>query len=339
MIFLIILYISIFVSGMFAHEIRTNITRDEPVYISKMPLSKYTLFATGGWDGNWYVGYNQCWIEKLKITLTKEDFSKAFIGAKLGRMKSQQKPKKPSWIREAFPGEVYIAVSSTPYWKPNSYRLLTKTHDIPLQYDYENAIEEVGEARWFWTEVPIDNLNFNGDNYVILWSPNEYITSVASAPILAAAWGDREVDSWLNTDINGWPHTLKSDVLKTPITIFEPAIAIKLVPVNSHQEINVRLSSVKELPQRRGVKVIHASISGDEIERAYLEVSNDGRKWEKVSRTLYAPPYIFTLDPENLPYGRIFVRITAVDVWENSNSSKPIEMMVTKEETKSQDRR
>ena len=39
---------------------------DYPVFVAQVPNpNDYVLFANGGWDGNWYVGYNNGWIKKL----------------------------------------------------------------------------------------------------------------------------------------------------------------------------------------------------------------------------------------------------------------------------------
>lgn len=317
--------------GLFTAEIFAQNTRG-PVYVSKMPLTHYSLFANGGWDGNWFVGYNQGWIEKLTLNHKKEDFSKAYIGAKLGRMKSLPKAGRPSWIREAIKSEIFVAVSKEPRWSADSYRLLTKTDDIPLAYDYENALEDTGEARWYWTEIPLDSLNFAGDNYAILWSPDEFLTSVSSAPILAAAWGDKNVDSWITTEISGNPKNLKDDSQKTPITIFEPAIALKLIPKNVKNEIMIEITAINDIINKPGFKNIQAVINGVQIERAYLELSSDGKTWNKISKILYGPPYFFTFDPEKAPEGKILIRVAAVDVWENVGYSRAIEMTVSKSE-------
>ncbi len=309
-----------------------NAQNANPAYISKMPLPHYTLFANAGWDGNWYVGYNQGWIEKLTLNHRKKDFSRAFVGAKLGRMKSLPKPDRPSWKREAIKSEIFIAVSEEPKWSANSYMFLTKTDDIPLEYDYENAIEDTGEARWFWTEIPLDSLNFVGDNYAILWSPDGFLTSASSSPILAAAWGDKSVDSWINTEIDGNPKNLKNDSLKTPITIFEPAIALKLIPKNIKNEILIEITAINDIAEKPGFKNIQTTISGNQIERAHLEISTDGKNWKKISKTLYDPPYFFDFNPEKSPDGKILVRVAANDVWENTGHSRAIEMAIARSE-------
>jgi len=314
-------------SGVVASSARGEIPA--PVYVSKMPLGDYTLFATGGWDGNWYVGSNQAWIEKINLSgYKRSDFKRAYIGAKLGRMKSEPlSPTGPTWVRKAYKGTIYCAVSSTPSWLPGDYFLLTPTEDIPLQYDYENAIKEVGEARWFWTEIPVGKLNFSGDNYIIIWSPEEYLNSASSAPILAAAWGTKDVDTWINTSINpsGKPYLIKdsAEALKTPVTIFEPAIALKLIPSSYDDKSNVNgkieISPPEDVSPSLPVKKVTVFISGvSNVERVWLEASDDGGKsWRKISPYLYQPPYILSINPsKDIPYrGKISIRGALEDIY------------------------
>src|ERR1700679_591845 len=46
----------------------------------------YAAFANSGWDGNWFVGYDNAWVQKLP-PLPGGNYAHAYIGAKLGRMK------------------------------------------------------------------------------------------------------------------------------------------------------------------------------------------------------------------------------------------------------------
>lgn len=306
-----------------------------PVYVSKMPVTKYNLFATGGWDGNWYIGSNQAWIEKINLAgHKKNDFVRAYLGAKLGRMKTQNTPGKPAWVRESYPGEIYAATSSTPVWKPSDYLLLAKSADIPAQYDYENAIDTVGEARWFWVECPLDKLNFGGDNYIAVWSPNEYFDSVSSAPILAAAWGDREVDSWINTSLGQWPHLSTENPLKTPISVFEPAIVVKLVPVGAAIDVKVEIISVEDTPATPDIlKKITAAVSGFSTEKAWLEISADSKNWRRAGGYVYTPPYVFVFDPKEtaaVTTGKINLRVGAENIRGELGFSQSVNLIVEK---------
>jgi len=124
--------------------------RPLPVYLAELSnLNDYLLFANGGWDGNWYAGFNVCWMKELPIPAAG-DYIRAFVGAKLGRMKTRPIAGKPVWEREPIPGSLYISVNSTPSWKQSNSYFLVDARDIPLEGDAENALEGVGESRWFW---------------------------------------------------------------------------------------------------------------------------------------------------------------------------------------------
>ena len=54
---------------------------DNPVIVEQVPNpNDYSLFANGGWDGNWYVGYNNGWIKKLPPIPTGR-YAHAYLGA------------------------------------------------------------------------------------------------------------------------------------------------------------------------------------------------------------------------------------------------------------------
>ncbi|MBD3271747.1 MAG: hypothetical protein GF384_04315, partial [Elusimicrobia bacterium] len=125
-----------------------------PVYSADLPnLSDFSLFANTGWDGNWFVGYSKVWIQKIDVTRDKKNFAKTFIGAKLGRMKTQMVDGKPEWESEAVPGSIYIAISSTPTWTKDQQFFLVSTYDIPYEGHHEVAMQKTAESRWFWAEI------------------------------------------------------------------------------------------------------------------------------------------------------------------------------------------
>ena len=52
------------------------------VFLADLPNpNDFTLFANGGWDGSWYVGYNTCWMQKLPAPPAGE-YKRAFLGAR-----------------------------------------------------------------------------------------------------------------------------------------------------------------------------------------------------------------------------------------------------------------
>jgi hypothetical protein len=301
-----------------------------PVYIAELSnINDYTLFANGGWDGNWYIGFNVCWIKELPPP-PKGDYVRAFIGAKIGRAKTRSVSGKPIWEKEPIPGDIYLSLSSTPSWKATQKYFLTDTGNIPVEGDYENALENVGESRWFWTEVSLDAVNLDGPNYLALWSPTEYLVSIASSPLLAGGWGSQKISSWLNNDIKGYAPMKPATALKTPISVFEPAIAMKLISRGSEQDITVTIEGVKEGRSKTSNKTFIASVNGQEIEKAWLEVSVIGGQWQKHGRYVYGAPYLFTLKADSLPNGKIAVRCAAADVWGTIGYSRPVEIQVSR---------
>lgn len=297
-------------------------------------MNEFSLFGNGGWDGNWYVGYNTCWITKFDVAkeLGAPENFKAFIGAKLGRAKTKTLAGRPPWEREAVPGEIYIAVASAPSWPATNRFLLTTTKDMPVEGDPENALSGVGEARWFWTEVPVSAITFGGPNYLALYSSTPGLISASSSPILAAGWGSRgEAHTWLNTTVSGAPPSNPEEALKTAVTYFEPAIGIKLVRVtnNGSAYVDVSLDEIKQnlLPGKITVSVKTAVALG--VEKVWIETSGDGIGWSKLGRYLWSPPYIFTISmPSDMD--KMMLRAAASDVSETVGYSEPA--VITKDE-------
>ena len=316
---------------------RNNVPADSglqkpfPVYIAELSnINDYTLFANAGWDGNWYAGFNVCWMEEIPRP-PAGSYVRAFIGAKLGRMKTRPAAGRPVWEKEPIPGTLYMSINSTPSWKQANSYFLADSRDIPLEGDSENALEGVGESRWFWTEVPVNAVNLEGPTYLALWSPTEYFVSTASSPILAGGWGSNKVNSWLNNDVKGYPPLNPASALKTAITAFEPAIALKLVPAGTQQDITVRILQVVGGRTGTSNKTFITSVGGEEIEKAWLEVNYSSDSWKKHGRYVYNAPFSFTLNPVQLPEGKIKVRAVAVDIWGNTGSSEPVEIEVAKQ--------
>jgi hypothetical protein len=308
---------------------------DYPVFIAQIPNpNDYSLFANNGWDGNWYVGYNNGWIKKLP-PIPQGNYAHAYLGAKLGRMKTLPPVGKPPDFNPV-PGEIWIALSSTPAWTSQQRLKLTTTDDIPLDGNSEYALENTGESQWFWTEVPLDSVNFAGDNYVALWSPTPELISVSSSPVLAAGWGGKEVNTWLANNIKGEPPKDPKTALATGLSYFQPAIALKLVPAGNPHPMRVRVISWQNGTDNHLKPIISGSAEGESIERVWVEYNNHNRtgdvvrgQWVQVGRSLWKAPYMFSLDQGKLPHGKLLLRIAAVNVWEEKAYSNPLEIDVS----------
>jgi len=287
-----------------------------PVYLTEVPnINDFSLFANGGgWDGNWYVGYNTCWISKLPVP-PAGDYTRAFLGAKLGRMKTESVPGRPSWEKQSVDGEIQIAVAPEPLWPQSRRFLLTPSRDIPMEGDSENAVEKVGESRWFWVEVPLKYVSLSTDNYVALFSPSESLSDARRAPTLAAAWGDTRQNTWLNSGVKGEPPANAVEALKTGVTYFEPAIAIKLIPRNSRQ-IQIT-AQAKTDDQWKDRIFVEASVAGQDIQEAWVEFSTDTKNWHPISQRIYGAPYAFSVKAADVPAPKAGLRVGVRDIMEN----------------------
>src|SRR5581483_9462939 len=118
-----------------------------PAFVSLTPnINDYTRFADGGPDGNWYVGFNNAWIVRLPPAPTG-DFTRAFIGARLGRAKTRARGGR-GWDREAIPGKIYMAISQSPSFSSEQSFFLAETSDLPLEPDARAAVSGIGQSQW-----------------------------------------------------------------------------------------------------------------------------------------------------------------------------------------------
>ena len=313
---------------------------DYPVFVAQVPNpNDYTLFANAGWDGNWYVGYNNIWVKKLPA-IPPGRYARAYVGAKLGRMKTLPPVGRPP-VFNPVPGEIWAAIASTPSWKPGARVKVTTTEDIPLEASSEYALENVGESEWFWTEVPLAAVNLSGDNYLSLWSPTPALLSVSSAPVLAAAWGGKESNTWLAKDAKGGPPADAKAALGSSISYFQPAIALKLIPEGNPHPLTVRVVSWQNGSADHARPVVTASAAGESVERVWVERSGQVKhgdvargQWLQVGRSLWKAPYSFSLDEGKLPVGKILLRVAASNVWQETAYSEPFEIDVKPVSTK-----
>lgn len=290
-----------------------------PVYISLIPdLNQYYLYADGGWDGHWYVGYNSCWIVKLP-PIPPGDYSKAFIGAKIGRAKTTAVAGKP-WERTPCPGKIYMGLSQSPSFSSKQTYFLIEGSDIPLEPVPNDNIKGVGSSQWFWAEVPLRHVSADEPNFLAIWSSSEYFVSSSSSPILAGAENRRRGNVWLNRSIRGVPPRNASEALETPVQYLQPAMVMKLIPVNEYKVF------IKGFIARidSGSIVLSFSVIGQDVRAGWIELSHDRFYWQRVSRIVTRPPYSFTLKKGELPDDVYYFRAAAVDTLENSGHSKTI---------------
>ncbi|MBI4678867.1 MAG: hypothetical protein HY748_14915 [Elusimicrobia bacterium] len=294
-----------------------------PTYLALAAnINDFTRFADGGSDASWYVGYNNAWIIRLPAAPAGE-FSRAFIGAKLGRAKTRPSENRP-WVREVISGKVYMAVSPTPAFNAKQTFFLTDASDIPAEPDPSASVEGIGASEWFWAEVPLDRVSFTGPNYLIVWSAAEYFQSASSSPILAAASVDtsipQETSAWNNRSISGVPPRKGANALQTAINNISPAMAVKLVPAVT-SEVTVTDITARRLAAKY---IVQFSAGGENLAEAWVETSQDQLDWTRSSRFLRKPPYVFTLNPAKLPPAAGYVRGVARDICGNTGHSIPV---------------
>ncbi|MBI4801694.1 MAG: hypothetical protein HY796_04125 [Elusimicrobia bacterium] len=298
-----------------------------PAYASKSPvpsycaltkdLGRFYMYANGGFNADWYVGYNNAWIIRLP-PLASGVYARAYIGAKIGRAKIMSWPL--SWDKTVIPGKIYLAISQEPGFSSDNMYFLVDSSDLPLEPLPNDSLDGIDSAQWFWTEIPLSKISAEKPNYLAAWSSSRYFISGSSAPIIAAAPSDdKEENVWLNRAIKGNPPSGEG-VLETPISGIKPALAIKLVPRNDYKVIIKGFQA--ELDADR--ILVSFSAIGEDLRAVWLELSYDKFDWQKVSRLMFRAPYFFSFGREELSKDMFYLRAAAVDGLENSGYSKEI---------------
>ncbi|MFA5139546.1 MAG: hypothetical protein WC728_09975 [Elusimicrobiota bacterium] len=248
------------------------------------------------------------------------EFGRAFIGAKLGRAKAR--PQRGSSRGPAvIPGKIYMAISQRPGFSSEQSFFLADTLDVPL--------EGVGPSQWFWAEVPIPLVSTTRPNYLIIWSPTRDFRDAAHSPILAALQESSvekggESRAWNNHSIQGVPPRWENDALQVPINL-KPALALKLVP----SSLNTRISVSPAAAQRaRDAVVVDFSVTGTDVELAWVESSTDELEWRRASSYRRMPPYSFTIPKAALSGKGAFLRGAAQDSLGNRTAGAHVQAPV-----------
>lgn len=293
-----------------------------PVYLSNSPdLNAYYMYADGGMDANWFVGYSNCWMVKLPAAPVGR-FSKAFIGARLGRSKSTPKPDKP-WELSPIQGKIFMALSQSLAFTSQQTYFLVENSDIPREPTPKDSLEGVGAAQWFWAEVPVSSIATDKPNYLALWSNSEALSSASNSPIVAGGEmrGVTEQRVWVNSTLKGTPPRESDSSPGTSISSMSPAMVIKLVPVN---EARVIVRALTLTPSAMGPVAAFSAI-GQDISAAWLEISPDRFTWSRISRIFTTPPYSMTFTKAMLPTeDTYFIRAVAQDNLSNTGYSKEL---------------
>ncbi len=281
-------------------------------FIAELPTpGEFTLFANGGWNGNWYVGYNHGWASKLP-DVDVHDFEKVYLGARLGRAKTDKQIKKILKSNEEQinisngPYNILIGISKSKEVRPEGI-VLAATDRIPIEGSPVAALEGVTMSRWFWVEYDKKMLSSDSPVYIHLWSEDEELTSAEAAPILAAGLGSNEREN---------SYLVKGDENKDVRTIkfFEPALAVKLVGKNPPVP-KIEIESFEKHPVVPEKYIIKTGVSGNYITEVGIELDS-GTGWEVSGKIVTIPPYDIAFGFKDLSQGSYKLRCWAKNWWE-----------------------
>lgn len=338
---------------------------EETLFLAKLPNPhEYSLFGTSGWNGNWYIGPDHCWIQKISLPGNLSRFKKVYAGAKIGRAKPreeilrvlgypglQEEYRKKEKEKENLTGDdlkrreeeltkmkkemddmiektsrpkkIYIAVSATLDFRDRLKVFpLAESAEIPLEGSPEEAVEGIGEARWFWAEIPADLVRDFSSVYLACWSDDPLYNRHDTAPIIASGWGDQTEDSWMTALDKDRPDSSQSK----GISYFEPALAVKLVVSEKDETaspIKIKKWDAQPDPERQGKRY---------IVRFWLEMERDSlarfqmEKEEKQGFVLWGFPFwnspaIVTV--KDVEKGRYRVRALGRS-WSEEESVSPV---------------
>jgi len=266
---------------------------------------EYSLFAGGGWDGNWYVGKNHSWIKKLP-PLDIKGYERVYLGARLGRSKTYQQIEdyfKENGESDISPGpySILIGVSESAEKKPAPF-LLTEIEFIPPEGADSIPLPDAGGSRWFWREVPMEEIASDSANYVWIWSEDDELNNRLTSPILAAGIGSDQGEKSFLIDEEGMKN----------IRYFEPGIAIKFAS-GSQKGLSVSISDFREHPYRTGNITVLNSVKGRNIVDVRPQIKIEG-EWINAGISAILPPYDIALDISSFPPGEYYYR-SVVEDW------------------------
>jgi hypothetical protein len=289
-----------------------------PDYISPVrDMSKFYLYANGGFHADWYVGFNNAWIIKLPPAAL-EGYAKAFLGAKIGRAKIKSHPKSSN--KKIIPGKVYMGISKTPSFTQENMYFLIGSSDLPLEPLPGDYLEGINSAQWFWAEIPLSVISSEEPNYLAIWSSSRYFTKSSNSPIIAAALSDDKTENvWLNRSIKGSP-PFGEKTLEMPISGVKPAMTIKLIPENPYRVI------IKGFRAEIGPEDMISTFCaiGEDIHNTWLELSYDKFDWQRVTKFMFDSPYYHTFKNGELSKDMFYLRAAGVDALGNIGYSSEI---------------
>ncbi|MBN2406864.1 MAG: hypothetical protein JXJ19_04125 [Elusimicrobia bacterium] len=289
---------------------------ESPVFLAELPTpGEYVLFANGGWNGNWYVGYEHAWVTKLPPVGDLE-YGKAYLGARLGRAKTREQiseihGKQKTDIQPG-PYSILIGVSRSEKEPPNKKYVLADTDELPMEGSPVMALENVSASRWFWVEIDSDLLSRETPNYIRVWSENSELDSAETSPILAGGVGSNKLD-------NSFLVIGSDDPDVKTIKYFEPAIAMKFVKKGAPVP-RIEIKTFEQHPLDPMKQLVGTEVSGEYITEVGMQVKS-GSGWEDTGRIVTGPPYDLVLSYKDLSPGEYQFRCWAKNWWESTGYS------------------
>ncbi|MFH1415233.1 MAG: hypothetical protein ABIH89_04010 [Elusimicrobiota bacterium] len=302
---------------------------EEVKFIAELPTpGEYTLFANGGWDGNWFVGYKHRWVSELP-PVTDNWYAGVYLGAKLGRALTAEQIREIKTKRtgkqnpDTGPYRILIGISDSPGQKPTVSKLLVMTDNIPLEGSGMSAVEGISDSRWFWVKVDKSMLITDKPNYVHVWSDDEGLDASDVAPVLAGGLGsNKNTNSYL---VKGE----KEDEIRN-IKYFEPAIAIKLVGKNPPRP-DIDITAFEQHPVRPQRYLVRTSVTGRRIMEVWVQIF-DGSEWKDTGWPVTRPPYDIVFDYSKLPPGGYRLRCRVENWWGEVSYTAMREFRIENEE-------
>jgi len=281
-------------------------------------LSEYYLYANGGFHADWYIGFNNAWIVKLPPVDTT-GYIDAYIGVKIGRAKNKSYP--DSYDLEPTEGKIMASISQSPVFPSQSYVVAENT-DIPMEPLQGEAVKNVTSSKWFWSEIPLNKISSDKENYIAVWAQSSSFIDSSKAPIIAAAYLDDGLENvWVNHLIKGSLPTNESS-LDTPISGIKPAIVIKLISENDYKVV-VKNFKYNDIGNNY---IFNWNVIGTDISKSWIEISYDRLEWRKFSGYIYEAPYFISFLRSDMPKDIFYLRACANDIYENTGCSNYISM-------------
>lgn len=194
-----------------------------PIYLAARPsLNDYQFLADGGETFGFSVGYSRSWIVRFQARSCGSVGSR-LCGGQIGRDENRTETRSAGLGSAGGAGRNLCGGGAGPPRCPQSRRFfLTRAEEIPLASDRRQPLEGVGEARWFWTEIPLTVLSSTTQNLVALFSPSQTLKGEDRSPILSGARMEGSPTAWWRDKAEGEPPHNSGEAFQFPAVSYTP---------------------------------------------------------------------------------------------------------------------